>query len=266
MKMKVSPEAVNNAVSGVDRMIGTIPKRTQQSIKNLFMMIVFFMVIGGIVMGVMWGKEAAEIKSAPIIERTNDAFDLDIKRERTEGNFSMLDTELINEMKKIEMGKIQFPTRTAMEPEVDKGIIEPESAKKMKESPEVRSQDPLFEGDYKKRPSIDSEVKPIEKRSGASAADRESIMESEKKEIGPITEGKSGVRRLEKRTAPALEDRESSAVEKDAAPLRERESLRSADIRKRDSDVKPLQKKRSSRGADIRSPEPRHHDEGIIRE
>jgi hypothetical protein len=268
MKMKISPESMNNAVSGVDNMIRKIPKRTQQTIRNLFMLTIFCLAGGGVVMGVMWGKKSAEIKSAPIIERTNDAFELDIKRERTEGNFSMLDTEMINEMKKMDIDKIQFPARTSMEPEVDKGIIEAGSGKKMKESPDVRIQDPLFEGDYRNRPSIESDVRPVEKRTRASSEDRESVIEKEKREIGPLPEREPGVRRLEKRAAPVIEDRGPviDGGEKKAAPRRERESTGPKDIRGTGPDVKPLQKKRPSRGSDIRSPEPKHSEEGIIGE
>src|SRR3990172_4391707 len=101
--MKLSPEQMTKAVSGIDRMIGTIPQHNQQTIRGVFFLLIFGFIIGGAVYGTMRGKEAAEIKSAPIIERTNDAFDLDIKREGEGGNFtSMLDAEVINEMKKID--------------------------------------------------------------------------------------------------------------------------------------------------------------------
>ncbi len=271
MKMKISPEAMNNAVSGVDNMINKIPKRTQQTIRNLFMLAIFCMAGGGVVMGIMWGKQSAEIKSAPIIGRTNDAFDLDIKRERAEGNFFMLDTEMINEMKKMDIDKIQFPTRASMEPEVDRGIIEPEAGKKMKDSPEARIQDPLFEGDYRKRPTIDSDVRPVEKRSRASGEDRESVLDGERKDIGPLPERETGeqeprVQRLEKRAVTGDREPAIEKKEKDVKPLRERESVRRKDIRGADSDVRPLQKKRSARGSDIRLPEPKHSDEGIIKE
>ncbi len=274
MKIKLDPQAMNNAVSGVDNLIRKIPKRTQQTIRNLFMLTMFCLIGGGIVLGVMWGKEAAKIKSAPIIDNTNEAFELDIKRERSEGNFSMLDTEMINEMKKMEIDKIQFPARTSMEPEVDRGIIEPESGRKAKGSPEVGIQDPLFEGDYKKRPSIDSDVRPVEKRTRASSEDRESILDSEKKEIAPIQEQENGelqepgVRRLEKRTSRELEDGKTNigTGQKKVAPLRERESTRPKDIRGPDSDVGALQKKRPVRGSDIRSSGTKHSDEGIIGE
>jgi hypothetical protein len=230
--MKLSPEQMTKAVSGIDRLIGKIPQQRQQTIRGVFFLLMFAFIIGGAVYGTMRGKEAAEIKSAPIIERTNDAFELDIKREREGGNFtSMLDAEVINEMKRIDRGKIQFPSRANMEPEADRGIIEPPSGRKVRESPEVRVQDPLFENDYKAKPKIESDVRSIEKRKSPDSGDRESIMESEKKELRPLPEG---------------------------------DSKRRSDIRERGSDMRPLEKKRTGRGSDIRSPEPLHNNEGII--
>jgi len=218
---------MTKAVSGIDRLIGTIPEQSLQTIKGVFFLVVFGLVIGGAVYGIMKGKEAAEIKSAPIIENTNEAFEIDLKREREGGNFtSMLDAEVINEMKKIDTGKIQFPSRTNMEPEADRGIIEPPSGRKVRESPDVQVQDPLFEGDYKSKPKIESDVRSLEKRKSAETGDRGSVMESEKKESPPLPEVES----------------------------------------KRKPDVKPLEKKRPARGTDIRSPEPLYNKEGIIGE
>ncbi len=279
MKVNLSPKHVGDAVSGVDRMIDKIPKKTQQTVRSAFMLLIFTATVGGIAMGVMWGKQAAEIKSAPIIERTNDAFELDIKRERPEGSFSILDSDMINEMKKMDPGKTQFPTRATMEPEVDRGIIEGESGKKVKQSPEIRSQDPLFEGDYRKKPSIDSDVKIIEKRSGASLDDRESLIENEKKGIAPLRKGDPADRgdpymdvpgppRFEKRPEPDLGDRESQKdpEKREVKPIRKRRPAADSDIRELDSGVKRLQKRRPSRDADIRSMEPNNREEVIIGE
>lgn len=232
--MKISPEKMTKAVTGIDRLIGKIPERDQQTIKSVFFLALFGLVVAGVVVGVMRGKDAAKIKSAPIIERTNDTFDQDIKREREGGNFtSLLDAEVINEMKKIDRGKILFPSRTNMEPETDKGIIEPQTDRKVKESPDVRVQDPLFEGDYKTKPKLESDVRSLEKWKSPASEDRGSVLESEKKELSPLPEP---------------------------------ESKPGPDKRKRDSDVRPLEKKRTGRGSDIRAPGPLHHNEGIIRD
>lgn len=279
MKVKLSPKQMGDAVTGVDRMIGKIPKKTQQTVRSAFMLLIFMATVGGIVMGVMWGKQAAEIKSAPIIERTNDTFELDIKRERPEGSFSILDSEMINEMKKMDPGKARFPTRTTMEPEVDRGIIEGESGRKVKQPPEIRQQDPLFEGDYRKKPSIESDVKSIEKRSGATIEDRESVIENEKKGIAPVREREPenrgdaymeepGRRLLEKRSQPDLGDTESrkDPEKSEVKPIRKRRPATDSDIRDLDSGVKRLQKRRPLRDADIRSLEPNNREEGIIGE
>ncbi|MBP7737285.1 MAG: hypothetical protein KA369_15000 [Spirochaetes bacterium] len=279
MKVNLSPKQVGDAVTGVDKLIGKIPKKTQQTVRSVFMLLIFMATVGGIAMGVMWGKQAAEIKSAPIIERTNDAFELDIKREHPEGTFSVLDSEMINEMKKMDPGKAQFPTRATMEPEVDKGIIEGESGRKVKQSPEIRSQDPLFEGEYRKKPSIESDVKSIEKRSGASLKDRESLIENEKKGMSPLGErgpedrgdpymDEPGGNRPEKRASPKLEDSGTQAgPEKgEARPARKRRPASDSDIRGLDSGVRRLQKKRPSRDTDIRSLEPNNREEGIVGE
>ena len=230
--MKVSSRSVNNAVFGIDRLINSIPIRTQQTVKSLFYLVLFGLTIGGAVLGAIQGKDAAKIKSSPIIENTNDAFEIDIKREREGGNYaSMLDTEVINEMKKIDKDKIQFPSRSNLEPETDRGIIEPESPRKVRPSPDVTVQDPLFEGDYRSKRGIDSDVRPIEKPGGPSSEDHESIVESEKKEIEPLHNWKSEA---------------------------------GSDAERRRTQDKLLEKKKPVRGSDIRSPEPAHYDDGII--
>lgn len=223
---------MTKAVSGVDRLINSIPHDTQQTVKSIFFLVMLGFAVGGAVYGVTMGKEAAKIKSAPIIESTNDAFELDIKREHGDGNFSsMLDSEVINEMKSIDMGKIQFPTRTSLEPEADRGIIEPDTGRKVKETPGVIEHDPLFESGKERKPVIDSDVKPIEKRSGHAEGAGGSLLEDEQKELGPL-----------RQKGPAAKGAEDSS----ASP-----------------DVKPLEKKRSA-GEDIRGPEPIHREEGIL--
>jgi hypothetical protein len=233
MKMKISPESMIHAVSGVDRLINGIPKRNQQTIKSLFFMIIFGGAVAGVVYGSMMGKENARIKSAPIISSTNEAFDLDIKRERGDGNFNMaLDSEVISEMKRIDLNKFKAPTRTLLEPESDSGIVEPEMRRITKDAPGAREQDPIFEGQYTKKPSIDSEVRSIEKKNSP-AEERESVLDGEQRESPRIEEGEV--------------PRPGRAIE-------------------RGRDVKRLEKKRPGRGSDVRTPAPLDSNEGIIRD
>ncbi len=282
--MKVSQETVtraaSGAVSGIDRMIGMIPAQTQMTIKGVFFLLIFVSLIGGIVYGVTRGKEAAKIKSAPIIENTNEAFDLDIKRESRDGSFTaMLDSEVVNEMKKIDMEKVRFPSQTNLEPDTEKGIIEPESHRKIKETPGVRVQDPLFEGDYGTTPGLKSDVRPIGKRSGAAEKDRESLVESEKRDIPRIMDRErelvpdsgapDSVAGPPERMRPRPAAEEGALMESGSGgllPARDRELLKSPPQRRSGAEVRPLEKKRRSGGADVRSPEPLTHEEGIIGE
>jgi len=270
--MKVSQESVSRAasgaVSGIDRMIGKIPEQTQMTIKGIFFLVMFISVIGGIVYGVTRGREAARIKSAPIIETTNEAFELDMKRENREGNFAaVLDAELINEMKKLDVDKVRFPSQTNLEPDVDAGIVEPDAYVKQKETPGVRAQDPLFEGDYGKNPEIRSEVRPVEKRKGASAGDRESVIDDERKDLPRLMEPESGYEAVE-RENPARLPEEGGAtpgrLKTDLAPEGGEESTLAPERRKSDPAVRPLDKKRRSGGVDVRTPAPLVHEEGII--
>jgi hypothetical protein len=226
---------MSKAVSGVDHMINRIPRRTQQSIKSLFFLVMFAGVVAGGAFGVMRGKEAAEIKSAPIINYTNEAFEVDVKREREGGNFSsMLDSEVINEMKRIDTEKMRFPSRTNLEPEADRGIVEPDSGRKAKESPEVREAEPLFEGGYRSGGGPAADVRSIERKGGATAVEQNAVIEKEKGGIEPLPE-------------------RETATKPDAAF-------------RRDTDVRQLEKRKPVRGADIRDPEPVEREGGIIKD
>mgnify|MGYP001172847479 CR=1 FL=1 len=234
-RIKISPQSMTRAVSGLDRMINRIPRRTQQTIKSLFVLLVLGGSVGAFIWGAVKGREAAEIKSAPIVSSTNEVFDVDIKRENEGGNFSaLLDSEVINEMKSIEAEKMRFPTKTNLEPETDRGIVEPDFGRKTRESTEVRNPEPLIEGDYRPGGGPAADVRPVEKRGGASVELPETVVDAEK-----------------------------GGIEK----LPERETGRKPDTTfRRDTDVRQLEKKKPVRGADIREPAPVDREGGIIKD
>jgi len=226
---------MSKAVSGVDRMINKIPHGTQESIRSIFFLVILAGAITGGVLGFKRGRDAAEIKSAPIINYTNEAFDVDVKREREKGNFtSMLDSEVINEMKRIDAGKMRFPTRTNLEPEADRGIIEPETGRKAKESPAIKEAEPLIEGDYRSKGGAAPDVRSIERRGGSRTDEPSAVIEKEKSAIEPLPERET--------------------VTKPPATLR------------RDTDVRPLEKRKPVRGTDIRDPGPVEREGGIIKD
>lgn len=232
MEIKRYRKSVNRAASGVDRLIDGIPHRTRETIRNLFYFLVFIMMIGGSVYGVTRGRESAKIKSAPIIDTTNEAFEVRMKQEREGGDFSaMLDTELINEMKRVDMEKIQFPTRVNLEPELDSGMIEPEKRRPEATLPEPGTGEPILDGTYGGKPVIESDVEAIEKRPPSAAGEDNRVLDAEKRSIRPLA-------------APEKE-RVNDAL--DAAP-----------------DSKPADTRRNLRKGDIRAPGPLLRDEGII--
>jgi hypothetical protein len=199
MAIRLSPDTMRKAASGIDRMMGNVSYQTQQSVRSVFFLTIFVLVVGGSIYGYMKGKNAAVIKSTPIIEFTNDAFELDIKRERGEGNFSsMLDSDMINELKGKDVNKTPYPTRVSLEPEVDKGIIEPDINKKIRPA-DVQIKEPIIEEENRFKPRIDSSVKPIERKSVPAYNERETIIEQENKEIKPVRSKRTGMRdRVEK--------------------------------------------------------------------
>ncbi len=194
MAIKLSPDSVRKAASGIDRMLGGMSYQTQQSIRSIFFMALFGLVVAGSIYGYTKGKHAAVIKSTPIIEFTNDAFELDIKRERGEGSFSsVLDSDIVNELKAKDVGKMQYPTRVNLEPEVEKGIIEPDLNKKIKPSG-IQIKEPIIEEQDRFKPRIDSSVTPIERKAVPGYRDRDAVIDREKKEIGPVLDKRSSLR------------------------------------------------------------------------
>ncbi len=196
MNIRDYRKSVDRASSGIDRLIDGIPHRTRDTIRNLFYFLVFVMVVAGAVYGVNRGRESAKIKSAPIIDTTNEAFEVRMKQEREGGDFSaMLDTELINEMKRVDMEKVQFPTRVNLEPELDSGIMEPERRRPETTLPEPGTGDPILDGNYGRKPVIESEVGTIEKRTAPPSVEGNAVMDAEKRSITPLDsplDGNSG--------------------------------------------------------------------------
>lgn len=231
--MKFSPrfsaEKMGRAVSGADRLIERIPRRTRETIKSLYIFLVFVLTVAGAVFGVMKGKESAEITSAPIIQKTNDVFEIDIKREREGGRFNeTLDSALIHEMKRIDPSKIAFPSRANLEPEIDGGVIEPKEKEKAREASEMAAPELVLEGEYSERPRIQSDVRPLERRVSPSIEEN-AVIKSERKDSPPLREEGEGVRE------------------------------------KQDAGIKPpVERRRAPRGEDIRGPRILQHEEGVI--
>ncbi len=146
------------------RTINSFDNRTINTIKQLFFMFIFIMVLIGIYVGYRMGKSSAQIKTPPLAEYTKDIFRNDINREREEGRFgSLLESELINESKYLENSKIRFPSRENLRPEIDAALMEPEKEQKIKPEPQMKADLKPYEGKYRELKKPDSEVRPLER-------------------------------------------------------------------------------------------------------
>ncbi len=155
---------INRIIYTINGLIGRIDKQTAMMIRQLFSLLIVMLAIGGIVMGWRMGKDAARIKSDPIASNTAELFDIDMRKERDEGSFgAMLESELIRESREYGLEKPRFRAKEDLEPDLDRGIIEPETDKKMKITGPDRD-NPLFEGKYRSFDGESPEVKPLEKR------------------------------------------------------------------------------------------------------
>ena len=226
---KISPPSAKKIFSSMDRILDMIGPQMQDTIRSVFFLLIFWLCVGGAVYGVTHGRDSAKIKSAPIVDNTNEAFELDMKRERRSGNFhGMLESEAMNELKNIDVTKERLPSRADLEPEVDRGIIEPETHRTSRPTGEVQAQEPIYEGDSGMRPRISSDVRPIPKKPDIFGDDTGAVVQGEKKELGPLEDATGKNRRDAERT-----------------------------------ERRPLEKA-GERGSDIRKAAPLHHEEGLV--
>jgi len=207
-----------------NKLIGGISSSTADSIKKGFFALIFFLCIGGMILGYNRGKDAALIKSPPLVNSTNEVFELDAMKEMDEGDFSsMLESEKINEMKSTEPAKAKYPSRENLEPEIDRAIVEPEKDKKIKPAPGLEVEERLFEQDETGKKTEKSDVRLLKR--DAKPVDKEEIVPEktdklEKKDTedagtseGKTGRGKKGIIRTQKKE-PALIEKEPGIIQK----------------------------------------------------
>ncbi|MCU0849191.1 MAG: hypothetical protein MUD12_15020 [Spirochaetes bacterium] len=220
-----------------------IDRRTADMIKNSFYFFIFVLCVGGIIMGVKWGKNAAQIKSPPLAGTTNEVFDLDISREKDDGSFrNMLESEAINEMKNPAPAKNKYPAKERLEPDLDKGIVEPEKDRKARVG-EMDIRDRIAEGEYRPSLADKSDVKQLRRETRPYEGGRETI----------IKEGGDRIPLLEKK-------KHDMSMEKEGVDLLEKKTR----DKSLDSDVDILEKKKDIKRGPKRQPQPILKDRGII--
>ena len=155
-------DLLNKLFTGLNGAINGMSKNTVKIVRQSYFLLIFLLCAGGIFIGYSRGKETAQIKSAPLAERINQVFEIDINRERKDGRFGkMLESELINEMKYRDPGKIQFPSKDTFKPEFEHRIIEAERDKKISADPSMDPRDSQLEGRYRELNDLNPQVKPL---------------------------------------------------------------------------------------------------------
>jgi hypothetical protein len=156
---------IGKFIRSTNRLINRMDRRTQDTVKQTFYLLVIVLSVVGAIVGMRKGRSSAQIPSAPILEYTNEAFDLDRKRERVEGDFSeMMDEHRIREEKMKGSMKIDFPSNTRLDMEGRRGIVEEDSGARRTTSPDLLVDKKIYEGNYDDPERRETERYSMEKR------------------------------------------------------------------------------------------------------
>lgn len=166
--MNFISKIIEQVIISLNNRINNLNEQTVETIKRGFFSIVAVLVIIGIFVGYYSGKDAAHNKSTSIAEYTNDVFEVDVKRQREDGNFrSMLETEMLGKRKGQELGKKRFPVNEKFKIETNSNIFEPDiSLPKASPFPLPDSRDKIAEVDRIDIKNTGIEVNELNRRSG----------------------------------------------------------------------------------------------------
>lgn len=208
--MKSPLEILRNIINLINNAIDSLSVKTVQSIKQGFFFLLFILAIIAVIIGYNMGKESARIKSPPLAKNVNDAFEIDISREKKDGDFgSLLESQVLTESRYTRPTEKPYKISGDLKPEYEVGIIDSTRKKRRKPSPELRHQSDILEGKYRPEEKKKSSVGVLleEKIKKEPAPVKRSFTEKEnKKGITIIKERDSGKKNRD-RPAPILKDR-----------------------------------------------------------
>ncbi len=138
---------ISQVIITINKIIDSLDKKTVEIIKQSFFFLVFVLIIIGIIIGYNSGKDAAKQFATPVINSTEDVFEIIKKKERENVRFrTMLESKSIREKEDTDLRKIEFPSNEKLEPELNHSIIEPvDSTKKTTALPHLDSRDRIAE-------------------------------------------------------------------------------------------------------------------------
>lgn len=119
---------LTSGIISINRLIDSMSLKTIETVRRAFFFVLFLFCMVGLFIGYNMGTKSAKIKSDPLAEFVNDTFKIDIKKEKSDGDFSsILESEIVNESTMNNFSKSEFPTRENLNPELSKGVIESEN-------------------------------------------------------------------------------------------------------------------------------------------
>ncbi len=157
---------ISQGISGINGLLDGMGQRTADTIRQAFFTVTALFLIAGAIAGYFMGQKSARRSGTQLVESTNDAFRIDIKKDRRAGDFrSMLDSELINEVRESSINKVAFPSNDRLEPQRKEGIVEPDtSERKITPGPGLDLRERISETDRTEEKVISPDVKNLKKR------------------------------------------------------------------------------------------------------
>jgi hypothetical protein len=119
---------INKIIIIINRLIDGLDRKTVDTIRSSYYGLIVVLIILGIFIGYNRGKGSAKKYGKPLTESTNEIFEGMINKGRSKERYrSMLESELIEEKKELQLKKVDFPANEIMKAEIDNKIIEGDS-------------------------------------------------------------------------------------------------------------------------------------------
>jgi len=232
-------QIVSKAIDALNTAIERTPRRTAESIRQGFFLATAILLVIGIIIGHQIGKKGARKMGTQIAGETNDTFDIDIKLERKGGEFrTMLDSELMSEVRESTIGKIGFPVQGRLEPETGDGIIEPPSPERaVSPTPGLDLRDRISEPARTDDIRVPSDVRNLKRRDPYPAGGEKPEIIREERDEGILKPGRI---ETEERVPPPITERPLVREDKTPSDKQAVEPVRR--IKRRPAELKPIGK------------------------
>jgi hypothetical protein len=116
---------INKIIIIINRLIDGLDRKTVEIIRKSYYSLLVIVIIAGIFIGYNSGKGSAKNYGKPLIESTNEIFEGMLNKGRAKERYkSMLETELIEEKRDMQLKKVEFPANEIMKAEIENKVIE----------------------------------------------------------------------------------------------------------------------------------------------